>query len=115
MNLTLDEITKAVSGKLSGAGTARVRGYSIDSRTINPAELFFAVKGPRFDGHTFVPQMPDKKASAAVVEANWTPPSGFTLPLIRVRSTIEALQQLARHVRRVWGMPIIGVTGSAGK
>jgi UDP-N-acetylmuramoyl-tripeptide--D-alanyl-D-alanine ligase len=115
MNLTLDEITKALGGKLSGGAAARVRGYSIDSRTINAGELFFAIKGPRFDGHTFLPQIAEKKAAGAVVEESWAAPSGFSLPLVRVPSTIEALQQLARHVRRTWGMPIIGVTGSAGK
>src|SRR5262245_65300930 len=104
MNLTLEEITKAVSGKLDGAATAKVRGYSIDSRTINPGELFFAIKGPRFDGHSFVGQVLEKKAAGAVVEQAWNgtiPPSGA---VIRVPSTTEALQALAREVRRRWGM-----------
>ncbi len=114
MNLTLDEITEAVNGKLDGgAGSAKVRGYSIDSRTINPGELFFAIRGPRFDGHAFVPQALNvKKAAAAVVDADWT---GSGSPVIRVRSVVDALQALARNVRRRWGMPIVGVTGSAGK
>src|SRR5437870_3139462 len=115
MNLTLDEVTKAVNGRLTGPGTVKLRGYSIDSRTINPGELFFAIKGPRFDGHQFVSQAFERKAAAAVVEASWAPPAGFTSPLVRVRSTVGALQDLARDVRRRWGMPIIGVTGSAGK
>jgi UDP-N-acetylmuramoyl-tripeptide--D-alanyl-D-alanine ligase len=115
MNLTLEEITKAINGKLTGPAAAKVRGYSIDSRTINAGELFVAVKGPRFDGHAFVSQVAEKKATAAMIEDSWTAPADLQLPLIRVRSTVEALQNLARHVRRVWGMPIIGVTGSAGK
>src|SRR5579884_4120874 len=115
MNLTLDEIAKAVAGRLSGPGTVKVRGYSIDSRTMNAGELFFAIKGPRFDGHAFVAQIAEKKAAAAVVEDQWAAPAGLTVPLIRVHSTVEALQHLARDVRRRWGMPIIGVTGSAGK
>jgi UDP-N-acetylmuramoyl-tripeptide--D-alanyl-D-alanine ligase len=115
MNLTLEEITKAVNGKLTGSGAVKVRGYSIDSRTINAGELFFAVKGPRFDGHAFVSQVADKKAAAAVIEDSWSAPADLQFPLIRVRSTVDALQSLARHVRRVWGMPIIGVTGSVGK
>ena len=116
MNLSLEEISKAVGGTLNGPGTTKVRGYSIDTRTLNPGELFFAIKGPRFDGHRFVTQALEKKAAGVVVEENratWgqTPGCG----IIRVQSTVEALQMLARDVRRRWGMPIIGVTGSAGK
>jgi len=116
MNLSLEEISKAVGGNLSGAGGTKVRGYSIDSRTLNAGELFFAIKGPRFDGHGFLDQAADKKAAGVVVEENpatWGPTPRCTI--IRVGSTVEALQELARAVRRLWGMPIIGVTGSAGK
>jgi len=109
MNLTLEEISQAVSGALQGPGNVKVRGYSIDTRTLNAGELFFAIKGPRFDGHEFLRQAFEKKAAAVVVER---PAEG---PLIRVGSTIEALQTLAQDVRRRWGMTIIGVTGSAGK
>ena len=109
MNLTLEEISAAVGGKLEGPGNLKVKGYSIDSRTLKPGELFFAIKGPRFDGHQFVQQALEKKAAAVVVER---PSAGSK---IQVGNTIEALQNLARDVRRRWGMPIIGVTGSAGK
>src|SRR5438132_13989328 len=68
MNLTLEEISKAIGGRLEGSGSVRVRGYSIDSRTLNAGELFFAIKGPRFDGHRFLQQVAEKKAAAAVVE-----------------------------------------------
>src|SRR5215475_14013918 len=110
MNLTLEEINAAVGGSLEGPSNAKVRGYSIDTRTLKPGEVFFAIKGPRFDGHNFVQQALEKKAAAVVVER----PSPGTA-VIQVPSTIEALQTLARAVRRRWGMPIIGVTGSAGK
>ncbi len=110
MNLSLDEIAKAVGGTLSGAGSVRVRGYSIDSRTLNAGDLFFAVRGPRFDGHEFVGQALQKGAAGVVVGQEVR--EG---PAIRVESTTVALQVLARDVRRKWGMPIIGVTGSAGK
>src|SRR2546427_1551412 len=113
MNLSLEEISKAVGGTLEGPGNMKVRGYSIDSRTLTPGELFFAIKGPRFDGHQFVAQAFKKGAAAAVVEENSGPGDGPAT--IRVPSTLEALQGLARTVRRLWGMPIIGVTGSAGK
>src|SRR5262249_36542611 len=124
-----EEISTAVGGTLQGSGSVKVRGYSIDSRTLNAGELFFAVKGPRFDGHQFVGQAFQKGAAAAVVEKDLRPSSGAPSahppspsgrgegegPIIRVTSTLEALQTLARAVRRRWGMPIVGVTGSAGK
>jgi UDP-N-acetylmuramoyl-tripeptide--D-alanyl-D-alanine ligase len=129
MNLSLEEISKAVGGSLEGPGSLKVRGYSIDTRTISPGELFFAIKGPRFNGHQFVGQALEKKAAAVVVEEDLRPSPGAPaarppsptgrgqgeVPTIRVPSTIEALQTLAREVRRRWGMTIIGVTGSAGK
>jgi UDP-N-acetylmuramoyl-tripeptide--D-alanyl-D-alanine ligase len=113
MNLTLEEISQAVGGRLAGPGNLKVRGYSIDTRTLNASELFFAIKGPRFDGHEFVRQAFEKNAAAVVVERS---AEGVgQRPVIRVSSAIEALQNLARDVRRRWGKPIIGVTGSAGK
>jgi UDP-N-acetylmuramoyl-tripeptide--D-alanyl-D-alanine ligase len=115
MNLTLDEISMAVDGKLDGNGAVKVKGYSIDSRTINAGELFVAIKGPKFDGHAFVSQVLEKKAAAVVVDQSWQASGPLPGALIRVRSTIDALQDLARNVRRRWGVPIIGVTGSAGK
>jgi UDP-N-acetylmuramoyl-tripeptide--D-alanyl-D-alanine ligase len=115
MNLSLEEISKAVDGKLDGPGNVKVRGYSIDSRTLNPGELFVAIKGPRFDGHQFLQQAADKKAAAALVESTGVSVRPAGLPVIEVRSAVEALQELARDVRRRWGMTIIGVTGSAGK
>jgi len=110
MNLTLEEISAAVGGTLEGPANVKVRGYSIDTRTLKPGELFFAIKGPKFDGHDFVQQAFAKKAAAVVVQQR--PISGA---LIHVSSTIQALQDLARDVRRRWGMPIIAITGSAGK
>jgi UDP-N-acetylmuramoyl-tripeptide--D-alanyl-D-alanine ligase len=114
MNLLFEEVTKAVGGTLAGRPDAEIRGYSIDTRTLNPGDLFFAVRGPRFDGHDFVQQAMEKKAAGAVVEtAGFEPSPAFNV--VRVRSTLEALQNLARFVRRQWGGPIVGVTGSAGK
>src|SRR5262252_3410803 len=80
MNLSLEEISQAVGGALEGPGNVTVRGYSIDSRTINSGELFFAIKGPRFDGHEFVAEALQKGAAAAVVEEELRPSSGPPAP-----------------------------------
>ena len=113
MNLTLEEIAEHVSGKLRGLGAASVRGYSIDSRTMKRGDLFFAIKGPRFDGHEFVAQAAQLGAAGIVVSA--AVPSVEGLARIEVSSTRDALQTLALAVRRLWGRPVIAVTGSVGK
>jgi UDP-N-acetylmuramoyl-tripeptide--D-alanyl-D-alanine ligase len=116
MNLPLAEISKAVGGTLAGQGSAVARGYSIDTRTLNPGDLFFAIKGPNFDGHNFVKQAFEKKASGVVVDAAAS--GSLESPesaVIKVCSPAAALQALGQHVRRQWARPIIGVTGSAGK
>ena len=115
MNLRLDEINNAVQGGLEGPGDRQVSGYSIDTRTLKPGDLFFAVKGPRFDGHDFVTAAMEKGAAGAVIEHGRTGTATAAFGIVRVASTTGALAQLALAVRRLWGRPIIGVTGSAGK
>ena len=94
-----------------------VAGYSIDSRSIGPGQLFFAIRGPRFDGHQFIAQAIERGAAGAVVEDTFfdQAPPALTPTLLAVQNTLEALQHLARCVRRGWGRPVVGVTGSTGK
>jgi UDP-N-acetylmuramoyl-tripeptide--D-alanyl-D-alanine ligase len=117
MNLPLDEITRAVNGTLQGPGNVVARGYSIDTRTLNPGDLFFAIKGPNFDGHNFVQQAIEKKASGVVVDAAFSGSveASATAGVIKGCPPAAALQTLGQYVRRRWARPIIGVTGSAGK
>jgi UDP-N-acetylmuramoyl-tripeptide--D-alanyl-D-alanine ligase len=91
------------------------QGYSIDSRTIRPGELFFAVKGERLDGHDFVHQALEKGAVSAVVRKDQLARFSVKTCLLAVDDTLVALQSLATAVRRLWGKPVVGVTGSAGK
>ena len=90
-------------------------GYSIDSRTIQSGELFFAVKGERLDGHDFVDAALERGAVAAVVGRGQLQRYGNHRRLLAVDDTLVALQTLATAVRRLWGKPLVGVTGSAGK
>lgn len=90
-------------------------GYSIDSRTIAPGELFFAVKGERFDGHDFVSDALNNGAAAAVVRQDQWHRYSWTNRILAVDDALVALQTLATAVRKLWGRPLIGVTGSAGK
>jgi len=112
MNLNLGQIAHMVGAKLEAeSGHLPVIGYSIDSRTIKPHELFFAIKGDRFDGHDFVAAALDRGAEAAVVSNSFVGSGN----LLRVDDPLVALQTLARKVRHIWGKTVIGVTGSAGK
>ena len=90
-------------------------GYSIDSRTIQPGELFFAVQGERLDGHDYVEAALSRGAAAAVVRREQQERFPANSNLLAVDDTLVALQHLAAAVRRLWGKPLVGVTGSAGK
>jgi UDP-N-acetylmuramoyl-tripeptide--D-alanyl-D-alanine ligase len=92
-----------------------VLGYSIDSRTVSPGELFFAVKGERLDGHDFVGAALEQGAVAAVVRKDQLHRFPGNIKLLPVDDTLIALQTLATAVRKLWGKSLIGVTGSAGK
>jgi UDP-N-acetylmuramoyl-tripeptide--D-alanyl-D-alanine ligase len=90
-------------------------GYSIDSRTVQPGDLFFAVKGDRFDGHDFAEQALSAGASGAVVRKDQWPRYASHKGLLAVDDTLAALQTLATAVRKLWGKTAIAVTGSMGK
>ena len=100
------------------AGTLPACGYSIDSRTIAPGELFFAVRGERLDGHDFVAAALERGAVGAVVSRARVaslPDAALKHPLLLCDDPLLALQTLAAHVRRRWGRTLVGITGSAGK
>ncbi|MGA2808332.1 MAG: UDP-N-acetylmuramoyl-tripeptide--D-alanyl-D-alanine ligase [Terracidiphilus sp.] len=124
MKLTLAEAAIGAGAVLEApesiaqAGTRVVGGYSIDSRTVAPGELFFAVRGERLDGHDFVAAALDRGAVAAVVSRERVaslPDVALSVPLLITEDPLIALQALAAHVRRQWGRRVVAVTGSAGK
>jgi len=115
MNLTLARISEFVSATGDFVSEDVAQGYSIDSRTIGPGQLFFAVKGERLDGHDFVRSALEKGAVAAVVGKDQLGRYPEKKCLLAVEDTLVALQTLATAVRKLWGKPLIAVTGSAGK
>ncbi|MGC2370228.1 MAG: UDP-N-acetylmuramoyl-tripeptide--D-alanyl-D-alanine ligase, partial [Candidatus Sulfotelmatobacter sp.] len=117
MKLPLGQIAEFISATGDFPQDESVTGYSIDSRTVGPGQLFFAVKGERFDGHDFVEQALEKGATSAVVRKDQLGRySGEPkIKLLAVEDTLLALQALATAVRKLWGKPLIAVTGSAGK
>jgi UDP-N-acetylmuramoyl-tripeptide--D-alanyl-D-alanine ligase len=115
MKLSLSRVAEFISATGEFDHKAIAQAYSIDSRTIQPGQLFFAVKGERMDGHDFVQQALDKGAVGAVVRKDELARYAVKTGLLAVPDTLVALQTLGAAVRRLWGKPLIGVTGSTGK
>ena len=115
MKLPLSRVAEFLSATGEFDHKAIAQGYSIDSRTVQPGELFFAVKGERLDGHDFVTQALEKGAVAAVVRKDQLARYAVKARLLAVDDTLVALQKLGAAVRRLWGKPLVGVTGSTGK
>jgi UDP-N-acetylmuramoyl-tripeptide--D-alanyl-D-alanine ligase len=110
--LTLGWIARAVGGTLRGGKEEReVGSIVIDSRVVEPGDLFFALRGPRFDGHDFLADVAARGAVATVVERGR---AGEGV-VIEVGDTLQALQDLAHAVRREAACRVIAITGSAGK
>lgn len=115
--LFLDEILKATCGQTESRDkTVKVKGVSTDSRTIMQGDLFFAVKGDRFDGHDFITKALTSGASGVVVsnEFKLGPGNDNTL-VIRVKDTTTALGDLAKYYRKKLDTKVVGITGSNGK
>jgi UDP-N-acetylmuramoyl-tripeptide--D-alanyl-D-alanine ligase len=114
---TLAEILLATGGAstVEFDRTAQIEGVISDTRADLNGALFVALRGARFDGHTFLRQAQEQGAVAAVVAHDFTgeEPCGFSL--IRVEDTTRALGDIARAHRRNFAIPVVGVTGSYGK
>ncbi|MEO8100471.1 MAG: UDP-N-acetylmuramoyl-tripeptide--D-alanyl-D-alanine ligase [Acidobacteriota bacterium] len=89
----------------------QVTGWSVDTRTLQPGDLFFALHGPNHDGNAYIEKALAKGAVAAIADSA-TESAG---PLLRVHDTQQALEKLASKIRAEWGGEVVGVTGSAGK
>src|SRR5215472_7809419 len=114
MKLPLWRIAEFAGAKAEFDQESVAMGYSIDSRTVNFGDLFIALPGERFDGHDFVVSALEKGAVAALVQSGRAIPAD-SRRLLYVEDTLRALQSLGAAARRVWGKPLLAVTGSAGK
>lgn len=114
MKLPLWRIAEFVGAKGEVDQEAVAMGYSIDSRTLNAGDLFIAIRGDRFDGHEYVQAALEKGAVGAVVQTG-KKPARDSARLLHVEDTLKALQSLGAAARRLWGKPLLAVTGSAGK
>jgi UDP-N-acetylmuramoyl-tripeptide--D-alanyl-D-alanine ligase len=115
MKLTLSRAAEFMQATSDFDSNAVASGYSIDSRTLQPGDLFFAVRGERLDGHDFVEAALAKGAVGAVVRKEYAAQCTVRARLLAVDDPLIALQHLGAAVRRIWRKPLIAVTGSAGK
>jgi UDP-N-acetylmuramoyl-tripeptide--D-alanyl-D-alanine ligase len=90
----------------------RSSGVVTDSRSVKPGELFFALKGDKFDGNLYAAQALEAGALAVVVD---NPQVVQDERYILVENTLESFQELARWYRQQLHFPVIGITGSNGK
>jgi len=110
MILEWDEVARVIDAVAEGTPGRMISGWSIDSRTIAPGDLFFALRGPQFDGHDYTDAALAKGAVGAVVERDLRLPAQLV-----VADTLAAMQKAAAWARCRWGGRVVGVTGSAGK
>jgi len=111
------DLLAATGGIHAGGRTKPVNGFSIDSRSLRPGEVFVAFKGERTDGHDYIAQALEKGA-AAIVSSRWVDgatPSDDDAAWIRCDDPLRALQDAARFHRARHKALFIGVTGSNGK
>jgi UDP-N-acetylmuramoyl-tripeptide--D-alanyl-D-alanine ligase len=115
---SISELLQATKGRLiSGRIDLKAAGISIDSRAIKASEAFIAIKGENFDGHDFISQAIAKGAKAVIVQRRVSAISRREkkVAFIQVEDTVKALGEIANFHRHRFNLPVIAVTGSAGK
>ncbi len=116
--LTAGQVESSTGGVLlSGTRGDVATGVSIDTRTLRQGDLFFAIRGPNNNGHSFVDTALARGAAGVVVDIQFPIPPDFPSDriLLQVEDTHQALKILATDVRRQWRGSLIAVTGSMGK
>ncbi len=116
---TIRHLVRATGGRCvhgTNQPTHMLGAVSTDTRTLQPGDVFLALKGDNFDGHTFIDQAVAAGAGALII-ADEVEIKGSTPPVIRVDDTLKALGDLAGYRRRLFGnmVRVIGLTGSSGK
>ena len=101
--------------RVRGRVPAGVRGISIDTRTLQPGDLFFAIKGENSDGHAHLGQAFTNGAAAAVVDEDHAEAPNATGPVYVVKDVLAAMESLGRAARARSKARIAAVTGSVGK
>jgi len=111
MQMSLSAVARSLTGAIASGGDCRVHGVGSDTRTLQPGELFVALRGQRFDGHLYVGEARHRGAAAVMVSREVV----TDLPRVQVPDTRVALGELAAHWRAGFEVGLVAVTGSTGK
>lgn len=116
--ITLDQIVEGVNGKILKQGkTIEFDKVSIDSRKVTPGDIFFALAGENFDGHSYLDKAIEAGAALCIIHREDLNLKDFNenVAIILVEDTRTALLDLAEYYRRTLNIKVIGITGSTGK
>ncbi|MGH2425449.1 MAG: UDP-N-acetylmuramoyl-tripeptide--D-alanyl-D-alanine ligase [bacterium] len=118
MRLAIEDILKATGGRLtkpdSRSPMPLVTGVSTDTRSIQPGDLFVPLRGPRADGHDFIPEA-FRHGAVATLASRRVPTLPDRAVVIEVPDTLRALGRVATAHRRTLDVAVVGITGSVGK
>ena len=111
--MTINDILTATKGKLIGNidTNVSIENFCTDSRNIEPNSLYIPLIGEKFDGHDFIIDSFKKGAIISLTSKNISTDK----PLILVKDTLKALQDIAKYHRLNQNIPVIALTGSVGK
>ncbi|MBR5338031.1 MAG: UDP-N-acetylmuramoyl-tripeptide--D-alanyl-D-alanine ligase [Lachnospiraceae bacterium] len=113
--MTPENIARACQGTYVGPEECKnteITGVVIDSRKVEPGNLFIPIKGSRVDGHDFIDQVFEAGAALVLSEKDLEDESR---PYVKVDSTLKVIRVLAAYYRSVLKIRVVGVTGSVGK
>jgi len=116
--LTLEKIAEITNGKHSGDSNQFIEFIETDSRNLYNGDrnIFIAIRGPRHDGHAYIPELIERGIKNFLVErVESIGKLKRKINLVQVENSIDALQQLASWYRTNLKMPVIAITGSNGK
>ncbi len=113
--MTAGDVARRVGGAVDGRADVAVTGAEVDSRLLQPGDLFVALPGERRDGHEFVAEALGRAAAALVRQGAELGPVPTGRALIRVADPLEAYWELARQQRAGCAWTVCAVTGSVGK
>lgn len=120
----IKELLTLTSGKLiSGQPNIKVKGISVDTRTLKKGELFIALKGKNFDGHNFIKEAFKKGACGVIIDNNLFTKKAWEVAkkdkkkraIIQVDNTVKCLGNIASYWRKKFSIPLVAITGSNGK
>ena len=97
---------------LSGDESSGVEDFSIDTRTINPGDMYIALKGENSDGNKYIKDAFQKGAIGCITDDDINYKNKI---VIKVKDTLKAMQDLATYKRSLYDIPVVAITGSVGK